>query len=119
MAYMVNNQLVVDNSRNLANITTFDSTVTSIWDTVTSTATGKTLVNREYCFISASGQTINLPTSPSAGWQVAISVGNFTSTVVGRNGQNIMGLAENLTIDIQNITLTFLYVNASQGWRIL
>lgn len=118
MALQISGTTVVDNSRNLTNIATFDSTVTSIWDTVTSTAVGKTLVNREHCTVTAAGQTITLPASPNAGWEVVIVVGNFTNTVVSRNSQNIMGLAENMTLDIQYAALNFLYVDATQGWRV-
>lgn len=119
MAIQISSTTVIDNSRNLANIASFDSTVTSVWDTVTTTATSKTLVNREYCAVTAAGQTITLPASPSAGWEVVIVVdGTFTNTVVGRNGQNIMGLAEDMTLDRANAAMNFLFVNASEGWRV-
>jgi hypothetical protein len=114
----INGTSVIDSSRNLNNISTFDSTVTSVYDSVTVTATGKTLVNREFCHVTAATQTINLPATPSAGWEVAINVGNFTDTVVGRNGQNIMGLAEDFTIDTAYITVNFLFVDATRGWRV-
>lgn len=118
MAIQISGTTVIDNSRNLANIATFDSTITSTWDTVTSTATSKTLVNREHCTVTASGQTITLPASPSAGWEVVITVGNFTNTVVGRNGSNIMDLAENMTLDRAYAAMNFLYVDATRGWRV-
>jgi len=86
---------------------------------VTTTATSKTLAAGETCFVTAATQTITLPASPSAGHTVKIGVGNFTDTVVGRNGNPIMGVAEDLTIDSVNVTLTFLYVDASIGWRII
>ena len=115
----INGTSVIDSSRNLNNITSLDSTVVSIWDTVSVTATGKTLVNRELCHVTASTQTINLPATPSAGWEVAINVGDFTDTVVGRNGSNIMGLAEDFTIDVAYITVNFLYVDGTRGWRVI
>lgn len=88
--------------------------------TTTTTATSKTLVNRERCTVTASGQTITLPASPSAGWEVAITIaGNFTDTIVARNGVNIMSLAENLTIDQAHLTVTLYYVDATRGWRII
>ena len=118
MAIQISGTTVIDNSRNLANIATFDSTVTSLWDTITTTATSKTLVNREYCTVTAAAQTITLPASPSAGWDVTISVGDFVNTVVGRNSQNIMGLAEDMTIDVRNSTANLVYIDATRGWRI-
>jgi hypothetical protein len=109
---------VIDSSRNLNNISSFDSTVASIYDRVTTTGTSKTLVNREFCHVTTAGQTITLPPSPSAGSEVAINVGNFTNTVVGRNSQNIMGLGEDFTIDTAYITVNFLFVDATRGWRV-
>ena len=118
MAIQISGTTVIDNSRNLANIATFDSTIASIWDQVTTTATSKTLVNREYCVVTASGQTITLPASPSAGWEVTISVGAFSDTIIGRNGQNIMSVAENMTVNVQNATINLIFIDATRGWRI-
>lgn len=85
----------------------------------TTTGANKTLANGEFCTVTASGRTITLPANPSAGWLVAISVLNFTNTVIGRNTQNIMGLAENMTIDKANVTVTLCFVDATRGWRIV
>lgn len=87
---------------------------------ITTTATSKTLVNGEFCNVTAATQTITLPESPSAGDNVTISVGNFTDTAIARNGANIVGLAENLTIDVANAGITLVYSgDATQGWRII
>lgn len=87
--------------------------------TVTSTSTSKTLANRERCLVTTEGLTITLPTSPQAGWEVSISVEDFTNTVINRNGEMIMGLAENITINKSNCTLTLMYFNSTYGWRII
>jgi hypothetical protein len=84
---------------------------------ITSTAVDKTLINREYCTVVADGVTITLPASPSPGWEVGIAVGNFTGTVVARNGSNIMALNEDFTMDIAYLALQFVYVDSVQGWR--
>ena len=86
---------------------------------VTLAATNKTLVNRERYSVRSATKTITLPGSPAAGWEVAILVGNFTDTLVVRNGQLIMGIAENMTIDKANVTVTLLFVGGDQGWRII
>ena len=86
---------------------------------VNAAATNKTLVNRERYSVTAASKTITLPASPSAGWEVAILVGDFTDTVVARNGQLVMGLAENMTIDKPNVTVTLLFVGGDQGWRVI
>jgi hypothetical protein len=81
--------------------------------------TNKTLVNREIVQAAVPGLTITLPSNPSPGWEVAIGVGNFINTVIGRNGENIMGLGENVTIDSPNLTLNLIYIGPPEGWRIL
>lgn len=86
----------------------------------TTTSVNKTLANRERCSVLASGLTITLPSSPQAGWEVSITVvGAITNTVVARNGQNIMSLAEDMTIDKGDLTVTLLFVDATRGWRII
>lgn len=91
------------------------------WNTafvVTSTATSKTLANREHCVVTAAGATITLPAAPPSGAEVAISVqAGVLDTVVARNGKTIMGVAENMTIDSQNVTVTMRLVN--DDWRIV
>lgn len=102
-----------------ANTITIASTGGGSSFTTTTTATSKTLANFERCFVTAATQTITLPATPSAGWEVAIGVNAFTDTVIARNGSNIMSLAENMTINSPNIVVSLVYVDASQGWRIL
>ena len=88
--------------------------------TITTTAISKTLANHERCTVTASGQTITLPSSPTAGNEVTIIVaGTFTDTIIARNGANIMSLAEDMTIDKGNVAVTLLYVDATRGWRII
>lgn len=87
--------------------------------TVTTTATGKTLAVRERCTVTAAGQTITLPASPSAGDEVTVLVGAFADTIIARNGQNLMSLAEDMTINAQNVGITLLFVDATRGWRII
>jgi len=88
--------------------------------TITVTATGKTLSNRERCTITASGQTLTLPASPSAGNEVTVTIaGTFTNTILARNGSNIMSLAEDMTIDKAYISVTLYYVDATRGWRVI
>ena len=87
---------------------------------ITVTAVSKTLVDRERCTVTASGQTITLPATPAAGAEVAVTVaGTFTDTILARNGSNIMNLAENLTVDVADVSVTVYYVDATRGWRII
>jgi hypothetical protein len=112
MAIQISGTTVINNDRELG------SGLQSLYDVVSTTATSKTLVNREFCTVTAAGQTITLPASPTAGNEVVISVGDFTSTVIGRNSQNIMGLAEDMTIDSRDATVNLVFIDATRGWRI-
>lgn len=87
----------------------------------TVSATGKTLMNSEKFFLSsgASGVTVTLPASPAIGNFVTISVSNQTDTIIARNGSNIMGLAENMTIDKANVSISLVYADSTIGWKIV
>lgn len=70
-------------------------------------------------FINTATQTLTLPASPTKGEQVKVTVGNFVDTVISRNGAPILGIADNFTIDVAYMGLTFIYVDNLQGWVIL
>lgn len=91
---------------------------------ITTTSISKTLVNREYCTAVTSiagtvaGIALTLPSSPQPGWEVGVAVGGtFTDTLVSRNGSNIMGLAEDMTMDRGYLSFQFVYVDSNVGWR--
>jgi hypothetical protein len=94
------------------------------WDTTKKT-TGFTAVNGVgyFCDTTSSAFTATLPLSPSAGAIVAFS--DYTGTwitnnlTVGRNGSNINGAANNLILNTSNTTATLIYVDATEGWRVI
>lgn len=86
---------------------------------VTTTLVNKTLEDREFCYVGNSGLTITLPLNPSIGSKVGVGVQDYADTIISRNGEPIMRLAENMTIDQPNVTVIFLYVSETEGWRIL
>ena len=97
----------VNNSINFANYT------------ITTTSVNKTLSNLEYCTVTSGGLSLTLPTSPSVGNKVMVGISsNYTDTNILRNGSNIMGLAEDMTVDIGYGTLNLIYINSTLGWRI-
>lgn len=56
--------------------------------------------------------TINLPPSPTTGQEVTIADGADFATsnlTIGRNGNTIEGVAEDLIIDIKNVSVNFVY----------
>jgi hypothetical protein len=61
--------------------------------------------------------TLTLPASPAAGDMVMFSNNSGTTTpVIGRNGQNIESLAEDMTVDNVNYFGTLVYADATRGW---
>jgi hypothetical protein len=67
--------------------------------------------------------TLTLPSSPTAGMSVKIVdyAGTFATNnlTIARNGANINGLAEDLTCNTKNLSITLNYIDATQGWRII
>jgi hypothetical protein len=80
------------------------------------TSTSTTITSGTHLYVSAAGRTITLPASPSQGAKAHITVGNFTDTVVARNGSNIMGDASDMTLDAAYLSIQFIYVDATRGW---
>ena len=91
----------------------FSITVTNV------TASGTTAVKDNLYYIANAGVTITLPSSPTAGDVVYIAHGNFTNTVIGRGGSNVMGAASDLTVDVANMGLTLAYTTAARGWALI
>lgn len=93
---------------------------TPTWQTMygpASVITGNTtaVVGRAYVLNAA--LTLTLPASPNADDLVhVIDISNTSSCVIGRNGSNIMGLAEDFNLDNSYSSLTFVYVDATRGW---
>jgi len=85
--------------------------ITSVVTSSNITATVNTHV-----YVDTASRTITLPASPSIGQRVLITVGNFTDTVVGRNGSNIMSSASNMTLDKAYLSIQFIYTNSTVGW---
>ena len=84
--------------------------------TVSGLTTNETGVAGTY-YVLLSGLTLTLPTTPSQGDYVGIiNRSNTTTGTVARNGSNIMGLAEDMTLNDLNARFRLIYVNASEGW---
>lgn len=114
MAIQIGGNTVINDQRELG------AALISAYDVVTAAGTA-TIANRTVYYVTTSGQTISLPRNPSVGNEVIIVVGNFTNTVVDRNNDaftdnKIMGLSENMTIDIAYASITLIFVDATRGW---
>jgi hypothetical protein len=72
---------------------------------------------------TSSAFTVTLPAAPSAGDIVALS--DYTGTwatnnlTVGRNSSNINGAAADLILNADNTTATLIYVDGTEGWRVI
>ena len=64
--------------------------------------------------------TVTLPASPSLGDEVSIidasATADTNNITVGRNSENIQGLAADLTISTERAAFTLVYFNSTQGW---
>jgi hypothetical protein len=72
-------------------------------------------------YIATAALTLTLPASPSAGdWvDVVNQTGSLTGLVIGRNGKNIQGLAQDMTVNRLNVAFRLLWSgNSTIGWVI-
>jgi hypothetical protein len=86
------------------------------WNVFTS-ASNVTIEPADYVIITAATRTVTLPADPESGWTARITVGNFSNTIIARNGEDIMGQSEDMTINIPFSTVT-LQFNEINGWMI-
>ena len=102
----------------------FGRTGTVNWDTTKKT-TGFTSVsgNGYFCDTTSSAFTATLPATPSAGDIVSFSdyTGTFLTNnlTIGRNGSNIRASATDLILNVNNQTVTLIYVDATEGWNVV
>ena len=80
------------------------------------TSTSVTATVNTHVFVDTATKTITLPASPTIGQRVLVTVGNFTDTVVGRNGSNIMSSGTDMTLDKAYLSIQFIYTNSTVGW---
>jgi len=100
----------------LSNVSPFN------WATKTSNYTSSA---KDGLFVNTSSGpiTITLPSSPSTGDYIHFLDLNGTfatnNLTVARNGNNIIGVASDLIVDINNSGLTLVYTDASNGWKLM
>lgn len=82
------------------------------------TSTFNLLPGYHYAVTSVAASTGTLPASPSLGDEIKITfANNLANNIVARNGNTIMGYAEDLTIDSIDTTIQLRYIN--NDWKIL
>lgn len=71
-----------------------------------------------YVLTNVSATTVTLPASPATGDQVWVTVANdLTTNVIAKNAKTIMKLAQDLTINVANVTVKLRYVNTD--WKLV
>ena len=71
----------------------------------------------QYVLTNVATTTLTLPSSPAVGDTVWVTVGNgLTTNVVARNGTNIQGLAEDLTLNWPYAAVQLRYSDPTNGW---
>jgi len=78
--------------------------------------------DRLFCDTSSSSFSVTLPSSPGIGEEIEIMdlSSNFSvnNLVVGRNSSNIMGLSEDLNLDIDDYKVILSFSNSTEGWKV-
>ena len=85
---------------------------------VVSGTTQTAAAGNHYVLTNASATTVTLPASPAAGDVVVITVANGRmDNVIDRNGKEINGVAENMTIDFAYGLVWLRYIDGTLQWR--
>ena len=94
----------------------WQSVITADGSTTTTAVAG----NGYFIDTTSAAHTINLPASPSAGDTVAIKdyAGTFgtNALTIGRNSENIQGVANNSELSTNRASVILVYVDATKGW---
>jgi hypothetical protein len=95
------------------------------WQTFTSDgSTGLNIAANDRYFVNTSGgaATITLPASPLVGDQISLldlaSTFDTNNCTLARNGNKIMGLTENLVLNVEDEAITLVYTGATFGWKL-
>jgi hypothetical protein len=86
---------------------------------VISTNTTASIYNTYIC---TAALTLTLPATPIAGaWLFISNRSSVNTVIVGRNGQKIMGLAEDMTLNVatNSVGIRLVYEGATHGWVLL
>ena len=72
-----------------------------------------------YVFTNTTDLTHTLPASPSVGTSFKMSLRSASTNTLGRNGNSIMGLAEDLVLDDLTAAFELFFAGGAQGWVII
>lgn len=76
-----------------------------------------------YFVIPAAGMVLTLPASPALGDHIRITdiatTATSTNFTIARNGQPIMGLAEDMVFNVSGNSINLVYSDSTRGWRLV
>ena len=80
-------------------------------------------INDRVMVIPAANMTLTLPISPTIGQAVRIvdaaGTAGTTNFTIARNGSNIMGVAQDMTVNTNSARLHLVFADSTRGWRLV
>lgn len=108
----ISNLATLSGTEILSNKTLVDSSVRSTVNVITTNTTA--VVGHTY--ILTANLVLNLPATLVAGDMFSVqNSSGLVSCVIGRNGHNIMSLAEDLLVDKPNVSFNLTYIDSTRG----
>lgn len=115
-------QTTGDASNKIANTSFVQSALTGVTWTIKTTTYTAVSGNNIQANTSGGAFTITLPATPATGAVVRIAdyAGTFATNnlTVAQGGSKIMGLAEDMVISTNNVSITLTFIDVTQGWRL-
>ncbi len=88
--------------------------------TVSNTTTISAVAGNHYVLTAATTATVTLPASPTISDTVWVTVANgLTTNVVARNGKNIQGIAEDMTLNSAYAAAQLRFSDNTEGWILI
>ncbi len=85
--------------------------------TVTASTSISAVAGNHYVLTAATTATVTLPASPTISDTVYVTVANsLTTNTVARNGKNIVGVAEDLVLNMPNAAVQLRFSDNTEGW---
>lgn len=116
----VNGQVLMTNGSGVLSWTNLPSPGTNLTIELVSGTTQSAISGYQYVLTNTGASTtVTLPASPTNGDIIWITnTTSRTDHVIDRNGQNIIGLAQNMTIDTANANIRLRFISTIGWWLV-
>jgi hypothetical protein len=85
--------------------------------TVTASTAITAVAGNHYILTAATTATVTLPASPTISDTIYVTVANsLTTNVIARNGKNIQGIAEDMTLNAPYASAQLRFTDNTEGW---